>query len=908
MSTNNSSEPSVDKTNHLERDTDTNKTNEANEKEDAIDKTLYLVWDKVKIDIQHAAKKSGQKPTDKEMETSPNHPNDITNVGSTEKETRLSKKLNKLSKTIDSYRLQQDKYLKWAETTHQIQGIHRLLVTPRRVLNYLTQEHFGNSSNTSQIKIGVMKFTITAMEDLYSMQYDKVSRISKRYPDLQENEEPCYFTWPEEMRTDYIKQYFAGVRSFNRKLLRVANAKRDRDGDPFYESYPIKKLEKISRKMLKTNQFNLWFSMIGCHSLMLTGESMRSLNLSDVIVQKLEETQSGPAMVLYFVIKHSEMNGTGKVEYVGSLRHKNPHLCSHLALALSFFDYFHNECSPVVKGPIDFSSPQLWYWIKLFRGDDNTSSLTEEKHKSMVQKVLESNGMEDKRITEVFRGTSARYCLDNGVPESLVRLFGHWGNDDITQSDLTTVVVPKAPMYVLSGSDSTKPCNIKRQKLDPPESVCNRIFPFINKYLEAIKNDTLADLLFPNIENNLQENSPELSEILLRQADLNSKIVITTTIPNNVNSSDGTSLDTEIHMEDTGSPEKEQNEEGSKNESHLVFEDELGRDSQPPPEQPGSSGINRSQRSLEDDVLKVRDAVMVLDYLRKVLVQDLLYIGDYAESIMKNRIFDQDDYKAFQEHQINPYRIQQRLPEPPRPISQQQNQSSYNNSSTPTIEMINRLNESVISLNNSLCNMIPRMNNRISTLYDKFQEAENRNRANNTAFFEMVNDIQESVNSIQRMVYNEPSATAATAATAAAVAQSPAPREPDTEYRSIHQVENRPQQSLEIPTASEEQPAPGTGFTPQKCNTIQELYDDYLRLKPQLAGLKDKFSSLKSIPQYRSFQRRNAINRIIMRFLVKDFTLENAIEILQSDMEEKGISINQYCDLKKDDLIERYHL
>jgi hypothetical protein len=66
------------------------------------------------------------------------------------------------------------------------------------------------------------------------------------------------------------------------------------------------------------------------------------------------------------------MNKTAKKEFMGSLRHKDPLLCTQSALAQLFFWRWHISGEP----PPSFRCRRDWYRIKLLVGQDRQEEIS----------------------------------------------------------------------------------------------------------------------------------------------------------------------------------------------------------------------------------------------------------------------------------------------------------------------------------------------------------------------------------------------------------------------------------------------------------------------------------------------------------------------------------------------------
>ena len=78
------------------------------------------------------------------------------------------------------------------------------------------------------------------------------------------------------------------------------------------------------------------------HHFVLRGQSRRQLCLSDMSLVELPKQEGPqPCQALLFLLSEGKTNKVGRKEYMGSMRHKDPLLCSHSALAQYLFWRFH---------------------------------------------------------------------------------------------------------------------------------------------------------------------------------------------------------------------------------------------------------------------------------------------------------------------------------------------------------------------------------------------------------------------------------------------------------------------------------------------------------------------------------------------------------------------------------------
>lgn len=70
------------------------------------------------------------------------------------------------------------------------------------------------------------------------------------------------------------------------------------------------------------------------HHLVLRGESRRRMDLADLSsVEMPSQEGPQPCRALIVLLSNGKTNKTGRQDYMGSMRHRDPLLCSHGALA-----------------------------------------------------------------------------------------------------------------------------------------------------------------------------------------------------------------------------------------------------------------------------------------------------------------------------------------------------------------------------------------------------------------------------------------------------------------------------------------------------------------------------------------------------------------------------------------------
>lgn len=172
----------------------------------------------------------------------------------------------------------------------------------------------------------------------------------------------------------------------------------------------------------------------------------------------------------------------------------------------------------------------------------------------------------------------------------------------------------------------------------------------------------------------------------------------------------------------------------------------------------------------------------------------------------------------------------------------------------------------------------------------------NNNNANVTAASSLSSTSQHSHTSSSTVANVNTNTNSKTVSAANPVSSTPVPDHPP---HPVISLSSSLAPSSRVTSASD-------GFTPSKCNTIQELYDDYHILDSQREALLEKYLAMRKIPLNRAYRRRARIYNLVQRFLKHGYTLENTIAILQQDMTEKKISPSNFCDVSKEKLVAKY--
>lgn len=162
----------------------------------------------------------------------------------------------------------------------------------------------------------------------------------------------------------------------------------------------------------------LWLTMtIG------RGDDARLVFLPDLLPPEvLRVIGPNPAILLSAVLRGGKRQFGGKVAYAGSIRHKDPLLCAHGALARHLITRFMLEKAPVPN----VLDPDEWHHTPLWTGNNPHESISYTQHADSLKAFLEAAGIIITKVTHAFRMYKARDLDEQGVDDGLIARMGRW--------------------------------------------------------------------------------------------------------------------------------------------------------------------------------------------------------------------------------------------------------------------------------------------------------------------------------------------------------------------------------------------------------------------------------------------------------------------------------------------------
>ena len=160
------------------------------------------------------------------------------------------------------------------------------------------------------------------------------------------------------------------------------------------------------------------------HFYVLRGENRREGELADLALLSYPPTEGPtPCRAVVFTISKGKTNKSGKKQFMGSLRHRDPLLCPQGAMA----QYFFARWSLGGESPPNFKSRKSWYRTKLLvaRTGKEEVQLSYPAQYEAVWRAFAAAGIHSVQKTHAMRGCGIRSGELHGVDEEQVRLFIH---------------------------------------------------------------------------------------------------------------------------------------------------------------------------------------------------------------------------------------------------------------------------------------------------------------------------------------------------------------------------------------------------------------------------------------------------------------------------------------------------
>ena len=222
-----------------------------------------------------------------------------------------------------------------------------------------------------------------------------------------------------------------------------------------------------------------WFLLQ--HMMLLRGESSRDIDLADLCKVLFPDEGFSECPALVVRLDHGKTNKFGKVEFGGTVRHKDHRVCAFGGLAQYFFYRWHisGEEFP------NFEKNSTWFDVKVFKNGRPEDPMSYRTQLRAVNRVFEALRIRISKKTHSGRGSGAQLAEIDGATEDDLRRHGRWENGSMEKCYL--LALPRKSIRIINGFSSAKGNFwLPRANLDPPESLQKKIFPQVEEWLAKI--------------------------------------------------------------------------------------------------------------------------------------------------------------------------------------------------------------------------------------------------------------------------------------------------------------------------------------------------------------------------------------------------------------------------------------
>ncbi|KAK3906347.1 hypothetical protein C8A05DRAFT_29789 [Staphylotrichum tortipilum] len=214
------------------------------------------------------------------------------------------------------------------------------------------------------------------------------------------------------------------------------------------------------------------------HYYLLRGENRRKLELADLSLLDYPR-EEGPTLCgcLVLLLKDGKMNKTGKKEFMGSLRHKDPLLCTQGALAQLLFWRWHivGEPSP------SFRRRQDWYKIKVLVDQDRQEELSYSTQLQDTWRVFGTVGLTTAKKIHLPQRAGAQEAETYGTSLAQISQAGRWNQSVLCQAYLKHL--PRQFMRIVAGFSGTQgDFFLPRAVYEPPVALQRQLWPWVEEW------------------------------------------------------------------------------------------------------------------------------------------------------------------------------------------------------------------------------------------------------------------------------------------------------------------------------------------------------------------------------------------------------------------------------------------
>ena len=214
------------------------------------------------------------------------------------------------------------------------------------------------------------------------------------------------------------------------------------------------------------------------HYYLLRGENRRKMELADLSLLEYPPAEGPtPCYCLVTLLQDGKMNKTARKEFMGSLRHKDPLLCTQGALAQLLFWRWH----VAGEAPPSFRCRSDWYRIKVLVGQNCEQELSYPTQLQETWRVFGAAGIISSKKTHLPRRIGAQSAETYGTSLAQISQAGRWNQSVLCQAYLTHL--PREFLRIVAGfSSSSGDYYLARAAHEPLYTLQKQLWPWIEEW------------------------------------------------------------------------------------------------------------------------------------------------------------------------------------------------------------------------------------------------------------------------------------------------------------------------------------------------------------------------------------------------------------------------------------------
>jgi hypothetical protein len=214
------------------------------------------------------------------------------------------------------------------------------------------------------------------------------------------------------------------------------------------------------------------------HYYLLRGENRRKMELADLSLLEYPPAEGPtPCHCLVTLLQDGKMNKTARKEFMGSLRHKDPLLCTQGALAQLLFWRWH----VAGEAPPSFRCRSDWYRIKVLVGQNCEQELSYPTQLQETWRVFGAAGIISSKKTHLPRRIGAQSAETYGTSLAQISQAGRWNQSVLCQAYLTHL--PREFLRIVAGfSSSSGDYYLARAAHEPSYTLQKQLWPWIEEW------------------------------------------------------------------------------------------------------------------------------------------------------------------------------------------------------------------------------------------------------------------------------------------------------------------------------------------------------------------------------------------------------------------------------------------